>query len=50
MVISAVGMKEKDAFAVRILFFALGIFCIIIGLYILFDVYLPQHTAAIMLD
>lgn len=50
MVISAVGMKEKDAFAVRILFFVLGIVCIIIGLYILFAVYLPQYTAAIMLS
>lgn len=45
MVVSAAGMKEKDAFAVRLLLYALGLICIAIGLYVLFKIYLPQHSA-----
>lgn len=46
MIVSAAGMKEKDAFAVRLLFFVLGTFCIVIGLYVLFYIYLPQNAAS----
>jgi positive regulator of sigma E activity len=45
MVVSAAGMKEKDAFAVRLLLYMLGLICIAIGLYVLFKIYLPQHSA-----
>lgn len=43
MIIGAANMKDKEARAVRDLLFVLGAFCIVIGLYVLFEIYLPAH-------
>ncbi len=43
MIIAASNMKEKDALAVRLILFVLGFLCMATGLYVMFEVYLPQY-------